>query len=189
MKLSEKIQEALRQQQEINLSDPAVQKRLAAQWGYVPADAQPMPSDEYSGWYCAHCERGVDASEVTYHEQHEGCGRVITDDKPSKPAPSVPEGWLRAIDEALVVAHIGVASASDTYEQAREKLNNLIGFHMDVATDPAVNGGWKLVPTAESRHPGIYKMLGALHAIDNTRGASEWESYAAMLAVAPEAKL
>ncbi|MDQ5907166.1 MAG: hypothetical protein QG590_1649, partial [Pseudomonadota bacterium] len=44
MKLSEKIQEALRQQQEINLSDPAVQKRLAAQWGYVPADAQPAPS-------------------------------------------------------------------------------------------------------------------------------------------------
>lgn len=53
---------------------------------------------------------------------------------------------------------------------------------------PSVPDGWKLVPTAESRHPGIYKMLGALHAIDNTRGASEWESYAAMLAAAPEAK-
>ena len=49
MKLSEKIQEALRQQQEINLSDPAVQKRLAAQWGYVPADAQPAPSVP-DGW-------------------------------------------------------------------------------------------------------------------------------------------
>lgn len=46
MKLSEKIQEALREQQEINLSDPEVQKRLAAQWGYVPADAQPAPSEE-----------------------------------------------------------------------------------------------------------------------------------------------
>ena len=44
MKLSENIQEALRQQQEINLSDPVVQKRLAAQWGYVPADAQPAPT-------------------------------------------------------------------------------------------------------------------------------------------------
>lgn len=44
MKLSEKIQEALREQQEINLSDPAVQKRLAAQWGYIPAGAQPAPS-------------------------------------------------------------------------------------------------------------------------------------------------
>ena len=63
----------------------------------------------------------------------------------TQPAPSVPEGWLRAIDEALVVAHIGVADKRDTYEQAKEKLNNLIGFHVDVATDPAVNGGYKLV--------------------------------------------
>ena len=64
----------------------------------------------------------------------------------AQPAPSVPDGWLRAIDEALVVANIGVANESDTYEQAREKLNNLIGLHVDIATDPAVNGGWKLVP-------------------------------------------
>ena len=56
-------------------------------------------------------------------------------------APSIPEGWLRAIDEALIVAHIGVANAGDTYEQAKAKLDNLIGFHVDVATDPAVNGG------------------------------------------------
>ena len=55
------------------------------------------------------------------------------------------KGWLRAIDEALVVAHIGVANESDTYEQAKAKLNNLIGFHVDEATDPAVNGGYKLV--------------------------------------------
>ena len=48
MKLSEKIQEALREQQEINLSDPAVQKRLAAQWGYVPAGVQPATILE--GW-------------------------------------------------------------------------------------------------------------------------------------------
>ena len=63
----------------------------------------------------------------------------------AQPTPSVPEGWLRAIDEALVVAHIGVANESDTYEQAKAKLNNLIGFHVDEATDPAVNGGYKLV--------------------------------------------
>lgn len=30
--------------QDLNLSDPAVQKRLAAQWGYVPAEVQPAPS-------------------------------------------------------------------------------------------------------------------------------------------------
>ena len=53
---------------------------------------------------------------------------------------------------------------------------------------PSIPEGWKLVPTAESRHPGIYKMLSALHVVDNTPGASEWESYAAFLAVAPEVK-
>jgi len=63
----------------------------------------------------------------------------------AQPTPSIPEGWLRAIDEALVVANIGVANASDTYEQAKAKLDSLIGFHVDVATDPAVNGGYKLV--------------------------------------------
>ena len=56
-------------------------------------------------------------------------------------APSVPDGWLRAIDDALVSAHVGVANTNDTYEQAKAKLDNLIGFHVDVATDPAVNGG------------------------------------------------
>ena len=60
-------------------------------------------------------------------------------------APS-PDGWLRAIDEALVTAHIGVANAHDTYEQAKAKLDNLIKFHVDVATDPAVNGWLKLMP-------------------------------------------
>ena len=114
---------------------------------YLAPSAQPAPDDGYVGWYCAHCQRGVDASEVTYHEQHEACGRVITDDRTPKPAPSIPEGWLRAIDEALVVTHIGVANESDTYEQAKAKLVSLIGFHVDVASDPAVNGGWKLVPS------------------------------------------
>ena len=44
MKLSEKFKRALREQQEINLSDPAVQKRLAAQWGMYLHEAQPAPS-------------------------------------------------------------------------------------------------------------------------------------------------
>ena len=64
----------------------------------------------------------------------------------AQPAHSIPEGWLRAIDEALVVAHIGVANESDTYEQAKAKLDSLICEYVDIATDPAVNGGWKLVP-------------------------------------------
>lgn len=62
-----------------------------------PLYAEPKPAEtaaEYTGLYCAHCQCGVDASEVTYHEQHTVCGRVITDDRPpaAEPKPeSVPE--------------------------------------------------------------------------------------------------
>lgn len=127
------------------------------------------------------------------------------------PAPSIPEGWLRAIDEALVVAHIGVANESDTFEQAREKLDNLIGFHVDVASDPAVNGGWKLVPiepmpSMPKLHVGYlptinqdgYPALGAWwvqlwdgdDVFARVYGSSPEEAHnrAEMLAAAPEAK-
>ena len=101
---------------------------------------------------------------------------------------SVPEGWLRAIDEALVTAHIGVANAHDTYEQAKAKLDNLIGFHVDVATDPAVNGGWKLVPIEPTS-----EMLGAgedtfVTTYTGTPVSAPIDVYRAMLAAAPEAK-
>ena len=47
--------------------------------------AEPVKQEpDFVGWYCAHCERGVDSSEVTFHEQHEVCGRVITNDVPPK---------------------------------------------------------------------------------------------------------
>ena len=75
-------------------------------------------------------------------------GVVSTEIVHSYPPPS---GWLRAIDEALVVTHLGVANASDTYEQAKAKLDSLLGFHVDIATDPAVNGGWKLVPVEPTK--------------------------------------
>jgi hypothetical protein len=95
MKLSEKIQEALRQQQEINLSDPAVQKRLAAQWGYVPADAQPAPSfaDAYQGameeaatWK----RRALEAEDLNRKFIAEINGPTHMGE-PAQPAPSVPE--------------------------------------------------------------------------------------------------
>ena len=108
------------------------------------------------------------------------------------PAPRVPEGWLRAIDEALVVAHIGVANERDTYEQAKAKLNNLIGFHVDVATDPAVNGGWKLVPiepTVKIRKAMHYAYWKSPQLPYHDGSPELWNAaYAAMLAAAPEAK-
>lgn len=58
-------------------------------------------------------------------------------------------GWLRAIDDALVISHLDIADPNDDYETAKKKLNALIWWNIDVALDPAVNGGWKMVP-AES---------------------------------------
>ena len=96
----------------------------------------------------------------------------------------VPEGWLRAIDEALVVTHLGVANGSDTYEQAKAKLDNLIGFHVDVATDPAVNGGYRLVPI-ELTHEKEPTMQDALMKFDPATGeerpypshATQWRNW------------
>ena len=111
------------------------------------------------GWvYFQPAEEGYD--KVPMSPEYESTWRAIEDRVTgAQPAPSVPEGWLRAIDEALVVAHIGVANADDTYEQAKAKLDNLIGFHVDVATDPAVNGGWKLVPVEPTE--SFYKCFSA----------------------------
>ena len=92
-----------------------------------------------------------DTEGITEHDSGDALIRLsdaiaAVEDNFAQPAPSVPDGWIRAIDEALVVTHLGVANASDTYEQAKAKLDSLIGFHVDVAIEPAVNGGWKLVP-------------------------------------------
>ena len=54
-------------------------------------------------------------------------------------------GWVLAIDEALVGAHLGVASESDSQDEARRKLDALIDWHISVAMDPAVNGGYRLI--------------------------------------------
>ena len=102
---------------------------------------------------------------------------------------SVPEGWLRAIDEALVTAHIGVANAHDTYEQAKAKLDNLIKFHVDAAIDPAVNGGYKLMPVEPTKE--IYECFAAY---DGTSYSNPFDfddfrvDYGFALEAAPEAK-
>ena len=56
--------------------------RLLAQ---QPATDRDIEAEPQPGWYCAHCQRGVDAREVTYSEQHEVCGRYIANDDPPRP--------------------------------------------------------------------------------------------------------
>lgn len=53
--------------------------------------------------------------------------------------------WQRAVDEERISAHLGIAADGVTNEEARRLLGELIDWHIKVATDPAVNGGYKLV--------------------------------------------
>lgn len=48
-------------------------------------------------------------------------------------APEVkPDGWIRAIDEALVCHHLDVANADDSYAIAKDKLNKLLCINQDI---------------------------------------------------------
>ena len=114
------------------------------------ADAYQGAMEEVAIWK----KRALEAEDLNRNFLVEINGPMLMGEPVAQPSPSTeivpsylpPSGWLRVIDEALVVAHIGVANADDTYEEAGAKLDSLIGFHVVVATDPAVNGGWKLVP-------------------------------------------
>lgn len=54
-------------------------------------------------------------------------------------------GWAAAADRELVAAELGVAKIDDSTDVAAAKLRELIDWHVSVATDPAVNGGYVLV--------------------------------------------
>ena len=105
---------------------------------------------------------------------------------------TVPEGWLRAVDEEMVCCHLGVANPTDTYEEAKKKLAELIQWHVAVATDPTVNGGFMLAPvepTPEMKAAG----QTTIHHLANDGIRRHWqdvygEGYKAMLAAAPTPK-
>ena len=101
------------------------------------------------------------------------------------PAPSVPDDVMRDAERYRYLRARDVANESDTYEQAKAKLDNLIGFHVDVATDPAVNGGWRLIPirpTPEMRNAWDSSP------ICEDDDAEFRRAYSEMLAAAPEVK-
>lgn len=56
--------------------------------------------------------------------------------------------YCRAVDQGRVVAHLGTAAPGDSEAVAQRKLDELIDWHVRVALDPAVNGGFKLMPAA-----------------------------------------
>lgn len=71
-------------------------------------------------------------------EGWQACGTLSFDEGYTKglaDAKAVTDGWLQAVDEALVGSHLGVATAGDTYEQAKTKLNSLICWSIQVDKD------------------------------------------------------
>ena len=68
-------------------------------------------------------------------------------------------GWAAAVDRELVAAELGVAKIDDSTDVAAAKLRELIDWHVSVATDPAVNGGYVLVPVEAKKNAARYEWL------------------------------
>lgn len=106
----------------------------------------------------------------------------------AQPAPSIKDAIIDDLQSQFDSEGITEHDSGDALIRLSDAIAAVEDNFAGAQPAPSVAEGWQLVPTAESRHPGIYKMLGALHAADNTPGMSEWESYRAMLSEAPEAK-
>lgn len=53
--------------------------------------------------------------------------------------------WIQVIDNALVCSHLGIAHVAEDYNTAERKLDELINLEVEIACDPAVNGGKMLL--------------------------------------------
>ncbi|WP_442256106.1 hypothetical protein ACS0OT_07120 [Stenotrophomonas maltophilia group sp. RY12688] len=91
-------------------------------------------------------------------------------------------GWAAAADRELVAAELGVAKIDDSTDVAAAKLRELIDWHVSVATDPAVNGGYVLVPVEPTK-----EMLDAGYGFEDGYPVDP-DLYRAMLAARPGVK-
>lgn len=53
--------------------------------------------------------------------------------------------WRKAMDHMLIVNHIGTADGCESVQDCLDKIKELINFEVTAATDPACNGGYKLM--------------------------------------------
>lgn len=53
--------------------------------------------------------------------------------------------YQQVIDEELICAHLGITENSDDYHTAKSKVNSVIDYHITIATDSKVNGGYFLI--------------------------------------------
>lgn len=114
-------------------------------WYWVKFDV-----DEKNGWECAEWNGATwEATCADYdwpeYMVEEVGQRIPTPDEDCKTA------YLRAVDEMRIASKIGTADREDDIEEARRKLRELIDWHVTVATDERVNGGYRLVPATPRR--------------------------------------
>lgn len=136
--------------------------------GYGGWDAPECTQQHLSDMLRAHVDKGdpVDVSNFCAFlaARGEGIAALPT----PKAEPAIQNPWQQAVDHELVVAHLGVANAA-TQEEAKKALRRLIQWHIDVATNPAVNGGFELKPS--SAQPAVEPVA---HRIMRRRPDGEW---------------
>ncbi len=96
--------------------------------GAIPLYEKPQPPDEWNA-------RGLLAKSLKcWHrlteEESDELAAFVASVQPKTEL--VQYGWLRAVDEEMVGAHIGVANLSDSYESAKAKLHSLIQWHLEL---------------------------------------------------------
>jgi hypothetical protein len=88
--------------------------------------------------------------------------------------------WLRAIDEAMIIHHVGVADPADDYETAKRKLNNLLCHAQDIGAHFAKQAE-PVEPVAYIHRQGNYWDTSERHLTDDekARGWTEEPLYTA----------
>ena len=116
-----------------------------------------MTMNRKAGWYWVKWPHEKEWHAARYigrvRERHMwSSGDIIQSDAPALIGPRIPtpedqaNTYLQAADEMLVVAGIGTAEPEDDLGTAKRKLGELIDWHVAVALDERVNGGYRLVP-------------------------------------------
>lgn len=70
-------------------------------------------------------------------------------------------GWIRAIDEAMVTHHLGVADIADDYEAAKKKLNTLLCLNQDIGEYFSAKAPTPSVPDGDQPPPADAAMLAS----------------------------
>ena len=114
---------------------PAVDERTAdSDSGHLAAAPEQhgeLPEPVAWRYKCAGWERWIYCTDPPRNPQHEYIVEPLYASPPPAQPPQNP--WRDAIDEALVVAHLGVAT------EPYDDLNRLLEWHHDVWLDPAVS--------------------------------------------------